>query len=819
MLDRQRTRTVAIAAIAFVVFAAASLIGAPMFTHRASSAGGTLILFDPAQPADPYGKLSEQNATFVANLVGRFGPHAAHSVNAYAAHEMDNYSAVIYVGAFYRDANTNALPAVFLDDVLSTAKPVMWIANNIWHLTNRFDALNSASGQTFASTHGFTWGSYVNGPFDKVAYKGRTVGRSVNNLGQLAGVTITDATKATTLAVASRADSSAPWAVRSASLTFITELPFAYMIENDRYLVFADLLFDLLAPETPTQHRAIVRLEDISPAADPQTLIDTADALAAEGIPFAFHIIPFYRDPDIAGSGENPITIRLRDRPDVVSALRYMISKGGIPIMHGVNHQWGTVANPYDGQTGNDFEFYRAHVDAVSNAVVLDGAVPNDSATWAGDLLDSGLAEIAAAGLPTPVLFTTPHYAASPVDYAEISSRFSARLERTLYFNGVLTGTTPDLTYPYGQFFPYPVRDVYGSVVLPENLGNETEAYNQHAARLPAEIIANAEANLVVRDGFASFFWHPYLAGGTDGTSHLTQIVDGIKALGYTFVDPTTLLDVPGGTTGTTTTTTSTTTTSTSTTTPATTSTTSTSTTSTSTTAPATTTSTTGPTTTTATNTTTTTAEPATTTTTTPTTTTTAATSTTTTTTTTVRPSSTTALSTSTTLKPSTTTTTTTTQAVATTTTTPTLGSSPSRPDPTTGPGAGVGVPGLVGGPLPPPRVEQLQPPKVTAVESPTTTTTGPTTVATTSTTTTNPGTNTDSGLNTRTRVLAAQLLITRVETVASSGAPERLALRKCLSVHAATTGCAPAGKSTGRKHTRTRKHKVLRNTRTHARR
>ena len=56
-----------------------------------------------------------------------------------------------------------------------------------------------------------------------------------------------------------------PWALRSQNLTYVGELPFVYTSETDRYLVFADLLFDALAPRTPERHRALLRLEDINP--------------------------------------------------------------------------------------------------------------------------------------------------------------------------------------------------------------------------------------------------------------------------------------------------------------------------------------------------------------------------------------------------------------------------------------------------------------------------------------------------------------------------------------------------------------------------
>ena len=50
---------------------------------------------------------------------------------------------------------------------------------------------------------------------------------------------------------------------------------------------------------------------------------------------------------------------------------------------------------------------------------------------------------------------------------------------------------------------------------------------------LIAAVIRNAQANLAVTQGVASFFFHP-----TSPLSDLQQIVAGIKGLGYTFVSP-----------------------------------------------------------------------------------------------------------------------------------------------------------------------------------------------------------------------------------------------------------------------------------------
>ena len=110
--------------------------------------------------------------------------------------------------------------------------------------------------------------------------------------------------------------------------------------------------------------------------------------------------------------------------------------------------------------------------------------------------------------------------------------------DSALYFDGQLSTGTADEQSFYDQFFAYPVTDVHDMTVVPENLGNESpEIQNNHPARGVDDIVASAKAALVVRDGFAAFFWHPYLVGKSDvGVAHLHRIVQGIRELGYTFV-------------------------------------------------------------------------------------------------------------------------------------------------------------------------------------------------------------------------------------------------------------------------------------------
>jgi uncharacterized protein YdaL len=311
------------------------------------------------------------------------------------------------------------------------------------------------------------------------------------------------------------------------------------MTETDRYLIFSDLLFDVLAPETPERHRALVRLEDVGCDSDPEELRAIADYLRGAGVPFSFGVYPVYKDPLGVDNEGVPTTIALRDKEckDVVEALKHMQRSGGTMIMHGYTHQWdGSTANPYNGKSGDDFEFFTAHVDA-EDYVRYDGPVPGDSYDWALGRVKASAEEFKRAKLDTPTIFEVPHYAASAADYRAIGSMFNVRYERVLYFNRLLRPGAVDSGKFMGQFFPYVVNDVYGTKVIPENIGNiETESFNHHPITLPDELIRRAQLNLAVRDGFASFFYHPHL-----GVDLLRQTVEGIQGSGYTFVSPTSL--------------------------------------------------------------------------------------------------------------------------------------------------------------------------------------------------------------------------------------------------------------------------------------
>ncbi|GAA2621683.1 hypothetical protein GCM10010399_61020 [Dactylosporangium fulvum] len=493
------------------------LVNAAHGTGIPGSTGKTLLLYDTT---GPYGFLGEQYAIVTANLASHFGDWTAQPVVDYRAGDLDAYQAVIYLGSTYDEP----LPTAFLDDVTATTKPVVWIYDNIWQLTAR--------DPNFGTTRGFTWTSFDVSQVAKVNYKGRTFTRDPQNGAGIMGTTIYDASKVSVVADAVRNDSSTlPWGVRSGNFWYLGEVPYAYMSADDRYVAFADLLYDVLAPQTTERHRALVRIEDVGPDADPAELRRITNYLYSKGIPFTVAVYSRYRDPNGALSGGVAEDYTLADRPLVVAELKYMQSHGGTLLMHGYTHQFESAINPYNGVSADDFEFYMAHVNE-NDSVIYDGPVPGDSQAWAQSRIDSAFAAFAAAGLNKPTIFEFPHYAGSDADNRAVAANFKTRYDRGLYPVGALRGGTLDYTRIIGQFFPYTVRDIYGVVTVPENVGNiELEPFNNHPAHLPADIVKSAQLNLAVRDGVASFFFHPYV-----DLSYLQATVEGIQATGYTFV-------------------------------------------------------------------------------------------------------------------------------------------------------------------------------------------------------------------------------------------------------------------------------------------
>ena len=129
------------------------------------------------------------------------------------------------------------------------------------------------------------------------------------------------------------------------------------------------------------------------------------------------------------------------------------MSKSGTIIQHGTTHQFGTLDNPYNAVSADDFEFIRSWCSATNDTkapaidcedksyVQIGGALPGTSQAWAAERVEQGRQIFGEVGLPTPEIFETPHYSATREAYYGIGEQYSVRYERELLYAGALTST------------------------------------------------------------------------------------------------------------------------------------------------------------------------------------------------------------------------------------------------------------------------------------------------------------------------------------------------------------------------------------------
>lgn len=511
-----------------------------------------LVLYDTA---GPYGYLGGEYGLMVRNLLGHFDANAtAKPVSSYSAGDMAANSATFYLGTTYEEGGWYAAGSAqrqayeaFLADAAAGQSTLVWLGFNIWNLAWQWDPAWGAEG--FAGRFGFSFQTLDESSwFNRVNYKATDLykgavlhenpGAVLDGCREEAGgiqdcapglgvVSVTDAAKATVFAEARSTftGAKAPYVTKGGKLWYVGDIPFSFLSEEDRYLAFTDLLHDMLGIPHTERHRALVRLEDVSAMTSAAALRAVNDVLKRRGVQFGVATIPQYLDP--LGATRRPVGIAGTATGKLLDDFE---QAGNDIVQHGTTHQFGSIENPFNGMTGDDFEFYRVTKNE-DWSLNFDGPVPGDSAAWAIDRMTTGKRELDKAKLRA-IAWEPPHYTASAVDYAAIKTMYPVHWGRAVYFSP----GAPDGRF-VGQFFPYETTDVYGQRIIPENLGNiEPYPFHGYALTFPADLIRKAKAALVVRDGFASFFFHPDYP-----TSMLDQTVAGIQALGYQFVRPCTV--------------------------------------------------------------------------------------------------------------------------------------------------------------------------------------------------------------------------------------------------------------------------------------
>jgi len=525
-----------------------------------------LILYDNA---GEFGHTGKEHAILLENLLGHFNATVTlQPVFQYQSGQLDGHDVVFYIGSTfdvqnYWKNNEQQNYQNYLADVAATNTPIVWINHNLRSLVEEL------GGPTeFINKYGFQFLGIDNDrKFNRVEYKNvelhkgvvvyanpgtSQIGCTNESNGEewkdgidapgpwacdtvMNTVRIVDTNKVTVYATAYSTHgidnelTKVPYVTRSENFWYIGDLPFMFFSEEDRYLVFADLLHEILDSGINEQEKYILlRLEDISPHTNTLDLEKITAYLELEKIPFTFAAVAAYKDPKGINNNDVPQYIKMPGSSIAKIIKRYYDKGIASVVMHGYSHQWSNENNPFSGITGEDFEFFRVTMND-DNSLNFVGSLPGDSARWAANritdaahlFLDSGFKAFA---------WEAAHYMASETAYLAIREVFPIHYGRLIYFSD----ETPNEGF-FGQFFPYPIdRDSYGYQLIPENMGNVTlNPVPGYREVLPDDLVRYTEKLSVVRDRVASFFYHPAL-----GVDHLKEVVDGARRNGYRFISP-----------------------------------------------------------------------------------------------------------------------------------------------------------------------------------------------------------------------------------------------------------------------------------------
>ena len=534
--------------ISFAMLLAMALIGQPA---AAQTGPKTLIVYD-GPPDTEFSKLGLAYGIMLKNLMGHFDSNAELlPVQNYVAGKMQAYDATFYMGGYY----DNPLPAAFLSDVMTTQKTVVWFKYNLWQLAwNPAYGFPAKFGFDFASLRGMNAAPSAANPnpgfFDTIGYKGKSFVKYytfngatgvINADPDIGMTTVVDPAKASVLVPVTNPNTgeTAPYVIRSGNFWYVADMPFSFIGPRDRYLVLTDLLHDMLGVNTPEKHQALVRLEDVGAMVSVQAMKTLTDYLYGKKIPFSIAMIPHYMDPLGVYNGGVAQEVPLSQASNLKRAVNYALPRGGEVVMHGYTHQYSNIRDPHTGVSGDDYEFWN---------IVTNAPVAEDSTAWALGRLNAGKNELMSNGY-NPVAWETPHYQASALASKAMPLVFPTTYQRVVYY----TADTPNFNaatnkdFGVGQIFPYVIKkDHYGQRIIPESLGNieynisaidPTSNYNYTWQ----DIVTNAEYGKVVRDGYASFFFHPFWlepAVGVPGFADFKNLINGITNLGYTWIAP-----------------------------------------------------------------------------------------------------------------------------------------------------------------------------------------------------------------------------------------------------------------------------------------
>ncbi|MBU6182236.1 MAG: DUF2334 domain-containing protein [Verrucomicrobia bacterium] len=478
-----------------------------------------LVLYDNE---GQYGWLGEIYSSKLQNLLGHFEARVTRKPLAqYAAGDLSKHDAAFYVAAVW---NESPLAATLQNDIDATTRPFVWMGVNLWRYA--WDLSTYAQKPAFEQKYGFRLLSYSGERHGSVVYKETELEKEQFDLG-LMRYEITDPAKAVVRATCNDLNGTAwPYIIQSGNFWVVGDMPMISTSFENRSLAFQDLLHDMLGIFHEEKHRAFFRIEDVAPVGDLETLKQLGNVLDSLDVPFTISMIPEYRDWSGIYNNGVPEAVRFTASNPIAKEMKRWVGFGGQVLQHGTTHQIDGLLNPYNGVSGDDYEFYRVTADQFG-FLTLIGPLPGETRSGTRSRVVRGQNILKNAGF-TPTGWLTPHYLSSPLGYQVFAGLYPFACDRTILFVKDSAGKTQASELNS----PYIFRDTYGLKRIPETIGyiDPFGWYELQPPSMPEDLIKRAKALKVVRDGWAGFYFHWYL-----DPELLRQTVQGLKGLGYEF--------------------------------------------------------------------------------------------------------------------------------------------------------------------------------------------------------------------------------------------------------------------------------------------
>ena len=260
-----------------------------------------LVLYDDGQPTTnfrwsaqkmfsdwqtfPYTDAAKLYANMLANLLSGVSSSKVilQPVSAYQKESAFKHLRTFYLGT----TPEQTPPEAFVQDVLKGA-PVTWIGYNA-------EALNPSGQEGLGITIKGRFESYDQNyasAFTNIDYKGAVFSKALQAM-EMLDVEVSDKVQVHAWAKNALGEQH-PYLMQYQSFWLVADLPFTFIHEHDRYLVFADALRTMLNLRPSCQPTALFRIEDVSPNDGISLLEPLFKLLVAENVHFNVSVIPYY---------------------------------------------------------------------------------------------------------------------------------------------------------------------------------------------------------------------------------------------------------------------------------------------------------------------------------------------------------------------------------------------------------------------------------------------------------------------------------------------------------------------------------------------